>query len=53
MAPVNRVKSDYSLYLGPTQMDLIEVVVAIIEKLKWQEVALVSHRETGEIEFIR
>jgi hypothetical protein len=51
MAPVNRVKSDYSLYLGPTQMDLIEVVVAIIEKLKWQEVALVSHRETGEIEF--
>ena len=47
LAPVNRPKTDYVLHLGPTQTDLIEVVAAIIDKLNWDEVALVSHRETG------
>ena len=49
LAPVNRPKTDYVLHLGPTQTDLIEVVAAIIQKLNWDEVALVTHRETGTV----
>jgi hypothetical protein len=51
LAPVNRAKTDYVLHLGPTQTDLIEVVAAIIDKLNWEEVALVTHRETGNFLF--
>jgi hypothetical protein len=48
LAPIDRAKSDFVLHLGPTQMDLILAVTALVEKLKWEQVALVSHRETGK-----
>ena len=38
----------FAVHLGPSQNDLIGAVKDTIDQLKWTEVALVSHRETGE-----
>ena len=47
-AGIDRINSKFILHLGPTQMQLVEAVAALVERLKWDEVALVSHRETGQ-----
>ena len=39
----------FAIHLGPSQHDLITAVKETIFQLKWTEVALLSHRETGEL----
>jgi hypothetical protein len=38
----------FAVHLGPSQNDLIDVVTATIGQLKWTDLALISHRQTGE-----
>ena len=40
----------FAVHLGPSQNDLIQAVKETIDQLKWTEVALLSHRETGKKE---
>ena len=44
----NRVSRRYAIHLGPSQNDLISAVKEAIGQLKWSQVALLSHRETGD-----
>ena len=44
----NRVSRRFAIHLGPSQNDLISAVKDTIDQLKWTEVALLSHRETGD-----
>ena len=39
----------FAIHLGPSQNDLIRAVRDTIDQLKWTELALLSHRETGKI----
>ena len=48
----NRVSRRYAIHLGPSQNDLIQAVKDTIERLKWSEMALLSHRETGKSTFL-
>ena len=41
----------FAVHLGPSQNDLIQAVKDTIERLKWSEMALLSHRETGKLTF--
>ena len=41
----------FAIHLGPSQNDLIRAVRDTIDQLKWTELALLSHRETGKIFF--
>ena len=42
----------FAVHLGPSQNDLIQAVKDTIERLKWSEMALLSHRETGKSTFL-
>ena len=36
--------------LGPTQRDMVQAVADFVTKMKWNKIALISHRATGEIQ---
>ena len=38
----------YTIYLGPSQHDLVTMVADIVKRLNWRNVALITHRETGK-----
>lgn len=44
----NLMSRKFAVHLGPSQSDLISAVKDTIDQLKWTQVALLSHRETGE-----
>ena len=40
---------DYSIYLGPSQHDLVTMTASVVNKLGWRNLALITHRETGKM----
>ena len=40
---------DYSIYLGPSQHDLVTMTASVVNKLGWHNLALITHRETGKM----
>ena len=40
---------EYSIYLGPSQHDLVTMTASVVNKLGWHNLALITHRETGKI----
>ena len=43
--------SSYSIYLGPSQHDLVTMIADVVKRLEWQSLALITHRETGKYSF--
>ena len=43
--------SSYSIYLGPSQHDLVTMIADVVKRLEWQSLALITHRETGKSSF--
>ena len=37
----------YSIHLGPSQQDLVTMMADVVKRLKWTNVALITHRTTG------
>ena len=40
---------DYSIYLGPSQHDLVTMTATVVNRLGWQNLAFITHRETGKV----
>ena len=38
----------YSIYLGPSQHDLVTMITDIVKRLQWSNLAFITHRETGK-----
>ena len=41
--------SSYSIYLGPSQHDLVTMIADVVKRLEWNNLALITHRETGKL----
>ena len=40
--------SSYTIYLGPSQHDLVTMIADVVKRLEWRSLALITHRETGK-----
>ena len=44
-------RGHYSFYLGPSQHDVVTMIVDIVKRLQWSNLAYITHRETGKNTF--
>ena len=38
----------YSIHLGPSQYDIVSAITDMVQRLGWSNLALITHRETGQ-----
>ena len=44
----HNLNGHYTIYLGPSQHDLVSMIADIVKRLNWRNMALITHRETGK-----